>query len=167
MMIVSNYIYMFVKIDDAKRHEFYEEMKKTNFAFKILPSLDFFLRFLIQIIFASSAIQIFTTYIRRRTIEYEIAMSQVKKTRHRYIEAILKKIVQFDDWYYSFEYQIPFTFSIFSITFLLSSAVPLMLVLGTMFFSIKFYVEVKERLIYQNANLIPAYSIFSRKEQKD
>ena len=104
MMIVSNYIYMFVKIDDAKRHEFYEEMKKTNFAFKILPSLDFFLRFLIQIIFVSSTIQIFTTYIRRQTIEYEIAMSQVKKTRHRYVEAILKKIVQFDDWYYSFEY---------------------------------------------------------------
>jgi multisubunit Na+/H+ antiporter MnhB subunit len=42
-----------------------------------------------------------------------------------------------------------------------------MITLGLMFFAIKFYIEVKERLIYQNADLIPAYSIFSRKEQKD
>ena len=75
LMIVGNYIYMFVKIDSIKRQEFYEQLRRTNFAFKILPELDFFLRFLIQTIFVSSAIQIFTTYIRRRTIEYERAKS--------------------------------------------------------------------------------------------
>jgi hypothetical protein len=75
LMIVGNYIYMFVKIDSVKRQEFYEQLRRTNFAFKILPELDFFLRFLIQTIFVSSAIQIFTTYIRRRTIEYERAKS--------------------------------------------------------------------------------------------
>ena len=64
----------------------------------------------------------------------------------------MHRIVQFDDWYFSFDYQIPFNFSIFTVTFLLSNAIPLILALGTLFFAIKFYVEFKERLLYQYLN---------------
>lgn len=67
MMFVGQYIYMLVPTDDLSRQRYYEDMQRTNFAFKILPQVDFFLRFLIQMIFISSAIQIFTTYIRRQT----------------------------------------------------------------------------------------------------
>lgn len=47
LMVVGNYIYMLVDISDDKRQSFIDDMKKTNFSFKILPQLDFFLRFLI------------------------------------------------------------------------------------------------------------------------
>ena len=63
---------------------------------------------------------------------------------------LTKRIIQFDDWYFRFEYQIPFTLSIFTLTFLLSNAVPLILGLGTLFFTVKFYQEFKDRLLYPN-----------------
>ena len=47
LMIIGNYIYMLVEVSDEKRQTYMEDMQKTNFAFKILPQLDFFLRFLI------------------------------------------------------------------------------------------------------------------------
>ena len=151
LMIVGSYIYLFVEADSEKKQQYYKDLSQTNFAFKILPSLDFFLRFLIQMIFISSAIQIFTSYIKRRTFGF-VSTNKKGVKRYWYVEWCLKRIVQFDDWYFSFEYQIPFTLSIFTFAFLLSNAIPLILGLGALFFAIKFYIEFKERLLYQHLN---------------
>lgn len=60
----------------------------------------------------------------------------------------MRRFVQFDEWYFSFEYQIPFSCSIFALTFLLSNALPLILGLGCLFFSVKYYIEFRERLLF-------------------
>jgi hypothetical protein len=71
MMLVVNYIYEFVGFkDEGQKMVYFEELNRTNFAYKILPQLDFYLRFLIQMIFVSTAIQIFTSYIRRKSLGY-------------------------------------------------------------------------------------------------
>jgi hypothetical protein len=54
LILLGNYIYKFVPAEGVER--FREDLQKTHLAFKLMPSLDFFLRFLIQIIFVSSVI---------------------------------------------------------------------------------------------------------------
>ena len=98
---------------------------------------------------ASTAIHIFTVNIKRKTQDYSL----LSKNRLRYIEWFLKRIIEFEDWYFSYEYQIPFTFSMFSLIFILSNAMPLIMVFGCLFFFIKLYLEFNDRIIYQNTNL--------------
>jgi hypothetical protein len=62
----------------------------------------------------------------------------------------MDRIVQFDEWYFSYEYQIPFTFSVFAISFLLSNALPLISILGAFFFAAKFYIEFEDRILFQH-----------------
>ena len=168
MMIVGHFIYLFVDIDSDQRKQYAEIIKTTNFSFKILPQIDFFARFLIQMSFVSAAIQIFTAHIKRRTIGYGQSTTQKKRRLNQnYIMWFLRRIVQFDEWYFSFDYQIPYTFSIFALTFLLSSAIPLILAFGALFFAMKFYIEFKERLLYQHLNEVVLPNLSASKASKD
>jgi hypothetical protein len=37
LMLIGNFIYLFVDIDSENKKKFYEDLQQTNFAFKILP----------------------------------------------------------------------------------------------------------------------------------
>lgn len=37
LMLIGNFIYMFVDIDSENKKKFYEDLQQTNFSFKILP----------------------------------------------------------------------------------------------------------------------------------
>jgi len=97
---------------------------------------------MIQMIFITFAIHIFTKYIKYRTTNGQM------KNKHKYIQWFLKRMVDFDDWYFSFEYQIPFVFSIFTLTFTLSNSIPFILFFGFMFFYLKLAIDFKGRIIY-------------------
>jgi hypothetical protein len=48
LMLIGNNIYMFADTGSSEQKQQYIEiLKSTNFAFKIMPQLDFFLRFII------------------------------------------------------------------------------------------------------------------------
>lgn len=49
--------------------------------------------------------------------------------------------MKFSDWYYSFDYQVAYVTSIFSIVLVFSSSLPLILPFGLLFFIIKFGVD--------------------------
>lgn len=55
--------------------------------------------------------------------------------------------MKFQDWYYSFDYQVAFVTSIFSITLVFSTSLPLIIPLGLLFFFIKFSVDFNQRII--------------------
>ncbi len=59
--------------------------------------------------------------------------------------------MKFSDWYYSFDYQVAFTTSIFSIVLVFSSSLPLILPFGLLFFVIKFGVEFNQRVILRQS----------------
>jgi hypothetical protein len=63
-----------------------------------------------------------------------------------------RRIVEFYSWYFSLNYQVPFTFSILTLSLVLGTAIPLLFPFTAFFFLCKFYIEFKERIMHHHVN---------------
>jgi hypothetical protein len=115
------------------------ECQDMNITFYIFYSIDFFLMFMVQIIFLSNTIAIFTVFPARLKKKMNgFVFEYNKKNRTKAFSGKMS----FSDWYYSFDYMVAFITSIFTLVLVFSSSVPLIIPLGLIFFIIKFNVDV-------------------------
>jgi hypothetical protein len=108
----------------------------------VFYSIGFFLIFMIQIIFITSSIQIFHVLPDRVKRGSKQALLEAKKRTHAYSGKI-----PFQEWYYSFDYQVPFVTSVFTICLSFSSSLPLILPCGLIFFIGKFIMDFNQRVL--------------------